>query len=127
MMEQDQIAPGSFKILVVEDEFLIGIELQNLLEDGGYEVIGPVATVAAAIAILKHNPPDACVLDVSLRGEYSAGVAQLCKERGVPVLLSSAYKKDTLEQHSAFDGVINIGKPAPPTELLSRLAGMLQT
>jgi DNA-binding response OmpR family regulator len=115
------------RILIVEDEFWIAIELSGLLEDSGYNVIGPASTIAEALAVLGRDHPDACVLDVNLRGEHSAPVAQALRDHGVPFLLSSAYDAVTLNQHIAFQGVVNIGKPAPPEKLLATLAAFRTT
>lgn len=115
-----------FKVLIVEDESLIAMELTFILEDAGYEVIGPVATVRAALEVLNRTPPDACVLDVNLRGEHSAAVAAALKSQNVPFLLSSAYERDKLEQIPAFFGIVNIGKPAPRNLLLSGLASFFE-
>ena len=112
-------------ILIVEDEFLIAMELLAMVEDGGYEVTGPVVSVAAALAQLEQQVPSACVLDVNLRGENSAPVAVALKRLGVPFLLSSAYSADTLEQYPAFKGIMNIGKPAPQKRLLAALAELV--
>jgi CheY-like chemotaxis protein len=117
----------SFTVLVVEDEFLIAIDIRERLEAGGYEVIGPVATVAAALAILEGQLPHACVLDVNLRGEHSAPVARVLKEQRVPFLLSSAHTQEMLDQYPAFEGVTNIGKPVSSKKLLSMLASLLKT
>src|ERR1700759_2232288 len=64
-------------VLVVEDEFLIAMELEGLLEDEGYKVLGPASTVAAALAILADHRPDACILDFNLRGEQATPVARV--------------------------------------------------
>ena len=114
-----------FSILGVEDEDMIAMNLQDLLEEAGYQVVGPVATVRAALALLNLDLPDACVLDVNLRGELSTPVAQWLKERGVPFLLSSAYRPDFLRDHVAFDEAINIGKLASPDRLLTVLASTI--
>lgn len=114
-------------VLVVEDEFLIGMEMQDLLIANGYEVIGPVATVSAALAVLATGSLDACLLDVNLRGEHSAPVAQALKEKKVPFLRSSAYRRETLDEQDAFAGVTNIGKPTTPNRLLSSLTALLKS
>jgi DNA-binding response OmpR family regulator len=57
--------------LLEEDEFLIAMELCAVLERGGFEIIGPVPTVSAALRRLQTERPGAAVLDVSLRGESS--------------------------------------------------------
>lgn len=115
--------PGKLTVLIVEDEILIAMDLSDLLENGGYEVLGPVATVTAALDFLMARLPHACVLDVNLRGEHSAPVAARLKECGVPFLLSSAYGSDTLGQYEEFAGVTNVGKPAPTR--LAMLIGAL--
>src|SRR3546814_1168659 len=56
-------------ILIVEDEFLIAMDLQLLLEDCGWRVIGPVATVQGALRLLEGELPLVALLDVSLRSE----------------------------------------------------------
>lgn len=124
-MEHPTSASLPFEILVVEDEYLIAMELAQMLEDSGYVVVGPAATVEAALALLQATSPSACVLDVNLRGEISAQVAWALKERNVPFLLSSGYKQETIDSEAAFDGVANIGKPAEPRHLLSALASLL--
>lgn len=97
-----------------------------MLQDGGYEVLGPVTTVAAALALLRQRRPDACVLDVNLRGEQVTPVARVLKADAVPFLLSSAYEQGKLDGETAFAGVINIGKPASLDRLLATLASMLR-
>jgi DNA-binding response OmpR family regulator len=51
-------------VLVVEDEFLIAMELELLLGRHGYRVLGPAATVAEALRLLAAEAPDAALLDV---------------------------------------------------------------
>lgn len=113
-------------ILVAEDELLIAMELETMLLDAGYEVMGPVATVAAALAILDGHRPDAGVLDVNLRGEQITPVARVLKNMGVPFLLSTAYDQATLDKIAAFIGVTIIGKPASPKQLLAELTELLE-
>jgi DNA-binding response OmpR family regulator len=113
-------------ILVAEDELLIAMELETMLLDEGYAVMGPVATVAAALAILDTQRPDAGVLDVNLRGEQISPVARVLKSMDVPFLLTSAYDRATLDKNAALNGVTVVGKPASPKQLLAELAGLLE-
>ncbi|WIJ26405.1 response regulator [Devosia sp. RR2S18] len=123
-MEQTSSAEA-LEILVVEDEYLIAMDLRDFLEAGGYLVVGPVSTVAAALAELDRRKPCACVLDVNLRGQHSVPVAHKLIEQKVPFVLSSAYEQETLDQHAVFRGVTNIGKPATEHRLLSALATLV--
>jgi DNA-binding response OmpR family regulator len=109
------------KVLVVEDEFVIATELRRALQGAGYEVLGPVATVAAALTLLDKSRPDAAILDYGLRKETSTPVAEALREQNVPFLVSSAYKEETFQWHQAFKGILNVGKPVQEKELLSAL------
>lgn len=115
------------EILVVEDEYLVAMELTQMLEESGYVVVGPVATVSAALEMLEYNSPSACVLDVNLRGEISTQVALGLKERKIPFILSSGYKQETIDIQPAFRGVSNLGKPADPERLISAVDMLLRT
>jgi DNA-binding NtrC family response regulator len=113
------------RILVVEDEFLIALEMKAMLIDGGFRVIGPVATVAAALAIIEKEPPDAAVLDVSLRGERVTPVAKVLQAMEVPFVLASAYNQAELNTDATLSGVPNIGKPTMAARLFSLLRDIL--
>ena len=117
----------SAAILVVEDEFMIAMDLRRLLEEEGFDVVGPAANVEGALALLEETSPNACVLDVNLRGKHSGPVAAALQARSIPFVLSSAYEQADLERFGAFAGVRNVGKPATPRLLLAALAELLRT
>ncbi|WYK05097.1 response regulator [Cereibacter sphaeroides f. sp. denitrificans] len=73
------------RVLVVEDEFLIAIDLQLMLEDVGCTVLGPVGTVDDALRILDETRPDVVSLDLNLRGESSVPVAEKLRAPRDPV------------------------------------------
>ena len=79
-------------VLVVEDEFLLALDLELVLERHGFRVLGPTATVAQALRLLEDGePPDVALLDVNLKGEMVTPVAEALRARGVPFVLASAY------------------------------------
>jgi DNA-binding response OmpR family regulator len=63
-------------VLVVEDEFIIAMDLKFTLEEHGWRVIGPVATVAGALRLLDVERPTAALLDVNLGSELVTPVAE---------------------------------------------------
>ena len=72
-------------VLVVEDEFLLAMELEALLEQRGCRVLGPVATIDQALAVLARHRPAVAVLDVNLRGKRATPVAAaLRRSRACP-------------------------------------------
>lgn len=88
------------RILVVEDEFLIAEDLRESLEDLGAEVVGPFATVAAALAALDRGERiDGATLDVRLGREKSYPVAEALQARGLPFVLLTGYSDRALPDH----------------------------
>lgn len=118
--------PVSPHVLVVEDEVLIAMELEDVLADAGFAVLGPVPAVAAALALLAQRRPDAAVLDVNLRGERITPVAQALKDMAVPFVLTSAYGMGELATEPVLAGARNIGKPTDHAALLRALRELLQ-
>ena len=84
------------RILIVEDEALVAMLVEDALLDAGAEVIGPVATVAEAMALLDAGSPDGAVLDLNLAGETSTPVADLLAARGVPFVVATGYGAEGL-------------------------------
>jgi hypothetical protein len=76
-------------VLVVEDEAIIAMHLERVLEDAGWEVVGPVAHQLAALRLARREPLDAALLDLDLRGRSGAPVAEALVARGVPVVVLS--------------------------------------
>jgi CheY-like chemotaxis protein len=92
------VARGGKRLLVVEDEFVIALDLQNLLEAAGHEVVALAASVPDALALLAAGAApgrqpllDGAVLDVNLRGEPATPVADALAARGVPFVFVSGY------------------------------------
>jgi DNA-binding response OmpR family regulator len=107
-------------VLVVEDEFLIAMDLERLLERNGWRVLGPVATVSEALCVLDGETPDVALLDVNLRGVMVTPVAERLRARGIPFVLASAYDSAQLAV-MGLAGAPQLGKPTPPQRLLAAL------
>jgi two-component system, response regulator PdtaR len=114
-----QPRPDGRLVLVVEDEFLIAMDLELLLRRHGWRVLGPAATVAEALRLLQGETPDVALLDINLRGELATPVAEELRARGVPFVLASAYDGHALA--AALAGVPNLGKPTDGRRLLAAL------
>ena len=79
------------RILVVEDEALIAVMVEDMLMDMGSDVVGPAATIEAALALARAETIDAAILDVNVRGERIDPVADVLMARSVPVLFATGY------------------------------------
>jgi CheY-like chemotaxis protein len=100
----------ALRVLVLEDQFLIAIELEEMLARLGCIVVGPVPTVARALGVLAGDKVDFAILDVNLGRERSTPVAEALRARGVPFALSTGYDASQL-QEEAFKDAQHLGKP----------------
>lgn len=107
------------RVLVVEDEALVAMLVEDALLDAGAVVIGPVATVVEALALLERELPDVAVLDLNLAGETSTPVADALASRGVPFVVATGYGADGLPPGHAEVPVL--AKPYDPDDLTSAL------
>jgi DNA-binding response OmpR family regulator len=110
---------GVRRVLVVEDEALVAMLVEDALLDAGFGVIGPVATVQQALALLGRERPDAVVLDLNLAGEASTPVADELMARGIPYVIATGYGASGLP--AAHRHATVLAKPYDPSELTAVL------
>lgn len=79
------------RVLVLEDEYFIAAELGLALREAGATVLGPCARPSEAEEWLARTRPDAAVLDIELRGEFSYGIAETLAGRNTPYLFVTGY------------------------------------
>ena len=79
------------RILVVEDEMLVLMEIETVLEELGCLTICAASSVAGALALLELQRFDAAIIDVNLGGEESYPVADALARRGIPFAFSTGY------------------------------------
>ena len=114
------------RILVVEDEFLLAMELEATLWKLGCEVVGPVRNLAEAVELAASEPDlDGAILDVNIGGEMVFPVADLLTTRSVPFLFATGYGSgESLQGRDALATTV-LRKPYPQDALTQALAGML--
>ncbi|MBB4261435.1 MULTISPECIES: response regulator [unclassified Bradyrhizobium] len=112
--------------MVVEDEYLIALELDTELRTAGYRVIGPFADIDGALALLKVDRPDAAILDVNLAGEWVTPVAETLRAMSVPFILASGYVAADLQAEPVLRDAVNVGKSWRPDYLLKALRSALE-
>src|SRR5690242_8994249 len=74
------------RLLVVEDDFIISLELQSILGAAGAEITATCHKVSDALRAIEAGDVDAAILDVKLGGDTAAPVARELTRRGVPFL-----------------------------------------
>lgn len=78
---------SALKILVVEDELLLGMETADILMRMGHHAFGPVMTLGDALAIFERNEIDAAILDFDIAGEMVVPLARKLTAQGIPFLV----------------------------------------
>ncbi len=107
------------KVLVVEDEALVAMEIAQVLRDADFEVLGPARSVAAALSLIEESGCDAAVLDINLTRETSEPVARKLLADGTRFVTLSGYSHT---QHlPIFDGVPALAKPLRPALLVAEI------
>jgi DNA-binding response OmpR family regulator len=107
-------------ILVVEDEFLIALDIVAALEGAGANVVA-AATLDRATQLVELDKLSAAVLDFGLRGGDANGLCARLNEREVPYILHSGYTHLGDQCHR---GVV-VAKPANPSVLIDALLRLL--
>ena len=115
-MSDDADQTRSLKILVVEDTFLIGVQLKKDVESLGHHVIGPAASVQKAHELIEREQVEAAVLDINLGHEDSYPIAGTLHGRNIPFIFITGYNELTITG-SDFEGRTLLRKPILLSEL----------
>jgi PAS domain S-box-containing protein len=103
------------RVLLVEDEALVGMMMKDALNDLGYEVVGPFSTVPEARAAVFEDEFHAAILDVNLHGEPVYPLADLITARDVPFVFVTGYSAEGID--SRFAHVPVLQKPIERRQL----------
>lgn len=114
---------GRMKVLLVEDETLVGMGIQDLLTQLGHEVVGQAATPAEAQDLFARHQPDVVLVDIRLNGGDGITLAtELLKQRRVPMIVISAFSDPELVKRAADAGVFGyLVKPVERGQLAAQL------
>lgn len=122
--ERDKAALNAARVLLVEDSFLILMELESALLDAGAEAVC-CRSVDEALSTLDELPVSAAVLDVQLDRETSEAVAERLVRQGVPFLFYTG-QRDAAPVHDDWPRCRIISKPAPRETIVAAVADLLE-
>lgn len=111
------------RILVVEDEPLLAMDMAGQLEDAGATVIGPVGTAAAALSLIEQYRLHGALLDANLAGDPVDDIAAELVQNNIPFVFVSGYSKASLPK--AFDNVELLSKPFDANGLLAMVTKLV--
>lgn len=112
------------RILIVEDEPLIALDLEAAVIDCRGTVVGPARTIAEANRIAELETLDGAILDLRLEGGVAISVAERLRARGIAFVVHSGQADATAAR--AWPDVPFIDKPALPEKVISVLASVMR-
>ncbi|MFB2552788.1 response regulator [Ensifer soli] len=115
--------PARKRILIIEDEPLVALDLEATLAERGYEISATATSVKEALEAMQDAAIDLALLDGNLRGDPVDGVAGALADRAIPFVFVSGYGRENLPVD--FDDIPIIEKPFNPDELLRRVDSMI--
>jgi DNA-binding response OmpR family regulator len=113
-----EAAAAVMRIMIVEDESLLALDLEQLLRTAGHDTIGPATTANHAYELIEAESPDLALVDIRLAdGDTGTAIARELWDRyRVPIVLVTASTADRPDYAEAALG--HLAKPVAPTALL---------
>lgn len=109
----------ALRVVVVEDEGLIRMDVVSTLQEAGYEVVGEGADGEEAIKLATDLEPDLVVMDIKMPKLDGISAAEKIGELKIPVVLLTAFSQSDLVARAADAGAMAfVTKPFKPSDLL---------
>jgi AmiR/NasT family two-component response regulator len=108
------------KVLIAEDEAIIRLDLKEMLEEEGYEVVGEAADGEAAIRLATEREPDLVIMDIKMPGLDGLSAAERIVDEGMAaVLILTAFSQRDLVRRAAEAGAMGyLVKPFQKSDLM---------
>lgn len=106
------------RVLVAEDEFVIGHDLCDTMAEAGYAVAGPFENLASATDAYQRQKPDVAILDVQLGDATVYPLAERMMAEHVPVIFHSG-QFAAHDVAARFPGAQSLSKPCPPNQVIA--------
>ena len=111
---------ASPKVLIAEDEAIIRLDLKEMLEEEGFDVVGEASDGEAAIRLARERGPDLVIMDIKMPGLDGLSAAERVVSEGLAaVLILTAFSQRDLVQRAAKAGAIAyLVKPFQKSDLV---------
>ena len=116
------------RVLVAEDEAIIRMDLREMLEEEGFDVVGEAADGRKAVDLAREHKPDLVILDIKMPGMNGIRAAEIItRERISAVVILTAFSQRDLAAQAAHAGAMAyVVKPFQKSDLLPAIEVALQ-
>jgi len=119
---------ASAKVLIVEDDYLIGMQSEEALTSAGFVVIGPAATAEEAVALAINNQPAIIVMDIRLAGKRDGidAAREIFEKLGIRCIFATAHDDaETRGRAAPYSPWSWLTKPYTMASLVALVSGIL--
>jgi response regulator NasT len=112
--------PDPTRVVIAEDEAIIRLDLKELLEEEGYEVVGETGRGDEAIELVRQLRPDLVILDIKMPGTDGLSAARhISGERLAAVVILTAFsQRDLIDQATDAGAYAYLVKPFQKSDLI---------
>jgi two-component system, response regulator PdtaR len=111
------------RVVIAEDEAIVRLDLREIMEEEGYEVVGETGRGDEAVELVRAHRPDLAILDIKMPGMDGLTAArEISAERLCAVLILTAFsQRDLIEQARDAGALAYLVKPFQKSELLPNI------
>ncbi len=111
------------RVVIAEDEAIIRLDLREILEEEGYEVVAETGRGDEAVQLVKQHKPDVVILDIRMPGTDGLQAAkEIAGERLAAVLMLTAFsQRDLIEQARDAGALAYLVKPFDRNDLVPQI------
>jgi response regulator NasT len=108
------------RVVIAEDEAIVRLDLKEILEEEGYDVVGETGRGDEAVKLVRELTPDLAILDIKMPGQDGLAAArEITAEQGAAVLILTAFSQRNLIEEARDAGVLAyLIKPFQRSELI---------
>ena len=108
------------RVVIAEDEAIIRLDLKEILEEEGYDVVGETGRGDEAVTLVRDQKPDLAILDIRMPGMDGLSAArEITADRAAAVLILTAYSQRNLIEEARDAGALAyLVKPFQRSELI---------